>query len=307
MKYSNKHAAEPSPKVALFLTIFPYTGLFGIHEYYLGNIKKGILKTLTVNYFSLGWFWDIYLASSGQYKLPNGQCLTPKQKETCPTSSNSEADQPAVSIAEASSENSVSDSDSGAEKPYLSIRLNDVGDYDELVLIPNFGEERPKTERNSYIDFDNGIIYKEWSDAPTDILGYYDTTPIQIYDKDTYRVYDSTKTRILATLSDEMIYFVNNEADPINFRHILDQTCLAYYKPGSVKPAVEYNYCFGERCTALDCVGLTHCYGKEIDGAAAFVAAMYCYDYHCIFSDFFRMSHEEFEKKYPEILPAWLS
>ena len=73
---SEKAIAEKSKRkskgLAIFLTIFPYTGWFGVHEFYLGNKKRGIIKLCTLNYIIFGWLFDIIMMIFGKYKDING-------------------------------------------------------------------------------------------------------------------------------------------------------------------------------------------------------------------------------------------
>ena len=184
----------------------------------------------------------------------------------------------------------------------MFIRIDDTNNH--LVVIPNYGEERPKTERDSYVEFEKGVIYKKWTDAPTDILGYYDTAPVLDGDRNVYRVFDPSKKQVIAKLADELIYFIRTE-EQSRYKFMPDEVCLAYYgETGGIKPAVSRLNCFGlSRWALLSEVGFTlNCRSLEdaIGGAAAFVAYMYNFNFHCIFSDFFVMGYEEFDKKYPE-------
>ncbi len=301
-------------KIAAFLTVFPYTGLFGVHEYYLGNIGIGILKTFTANFFAFGWFYDIYKIFTDQYYMSNGKCL----KRYIKVNSNPDIDNTIIKTTskptappkstEKENNNKTPVATNNATEPSdkaksMFIRIDDTNNH--LVVIPNYGEERPKTEHNSYVDFENGVIYKKWGDAPTDILGYYDTAPVLDSNRNVYRVFDPSKKQVLAKLADEMIYFIRTE-EQSRYKFMPDEVCLAYYseKSGSIKPEVGRLKCFGLSQWALtESVGFTqNCRSLEdaIGGAAAFVAYMYNFNFHCIFSDFFVMGYEEFDKKYPE-------
>ncbi len=43
-------------------------GMFGIHDYYLGKIGSGLIKTCTVNFCCLGWVLDLIKIAIGGYK-----------------------------------------------------------------------------------------------------------------------------------------------------------------------------------------------------------------------------------------------
>ena len=64
---TNPPANTKSKWVALFLAAFPYTGLFGVHDFYLGNVESGILKLCTINVLCLGWIVDIIRILIGSY------------------------------------------------------------------------------------------------------------------------------------------------------------------------------------------------------------------------------------------------
>ena len=61
--------------VALALAIFPYTGIFGIHDFYLGKKANGFLKLFTLNFCAFGWFIDIIMILIGKYTTNDGDYL----------------------------------------------------------------------------------------------------------------------------------------------------------------------------------------------------------------------------------------
>lgn len=65
--------SDKSKKKALILCIFG--GVLGLHDYYLGNIVKGIIKSLTANFFLIGWVHDLIKISTGGYKDNTGAPL----------------------------------------------------------------------------------------------------------------------------------------------------------------------------------------------------------------------------------------
>ncbi len=67
--------AKKKKGMAKFLAIFPYTGLFGVHDFYLGKKSIGFLKLFTMNFFAIGWIIDIITILSGKYKTKNGEYL----------------------------------------------------------------------------------------------------------------------------------------------------------------------------------------------------------------------------------------
>ena len=64
-----------SKKVALALAIFPYTGIFGIHDFYLGKKANGFLKLFTLNFCAIGWMIDIIIILCGKYTTNDGDYL----------------------------------------------------------------------------------------------------------------------------------------------------------------------------------------------------------------------------------------
>ena len=60
------NTSDKSKKTALILCAT--LGLFGGHDYYLGNFGKGILKTFTLNLVGIGWIVDLMKLASGTYK-----------------------------------------------------------------------------------------------------------------------------------------------------------------------------------------------------------------------------------------------
>lgn len=58
--------SDKSKKTALILCLCG--GIFGMHDFYLGNIGKGIIKLITCNYLMLGWIKDLIQISTGGYR-----------------------------------------------------------------------------------------------------------------------------------------------------------------------------------------------------------------------------------------------
>ncbi len=58
--------SDKKKKIALLLCIFG--GFFGLHQFYVGNIKKGILYFFTCGFFAIGWFMDIVSILLGTFK-----------------------------------------------------------------------------------------------------------------------------------------------------------------------------------------------------------------------------------------------
>lgn len=68
----------------LILCIFG--GWFGLHQYYVGKIKKGLLYTFTIGLFSIGWIIDIFKILFGAFHDNAGRPLVgailPKTERT---------------------------------------------------------------------------------------------------------------------------------------------------------------------------------------------------------------------------------
>ena len=67
--------SDKSKKTAMILCAIGFLGLGGLHDFYLGNFGKGIIKLLTVNWFMIGTIFDLIKISSGGYKDNSGQPL----------------------------------------------------------------------------------------------------------------------------------------------------------------------------------------------------------------------------------------
>lgn len=57
--------SDKSKKTALLCCIFG--GLLGIHQFYVGNIGKGILYFFTAGLFMIGWIIDIVKIATGGF------------------------------------------------------------------------------------------------------------------------------------------------------------------------------------------------------------------------------------------------
>ena len=65
-----QHESEKSKGLAfLFCLLFGY---FGFHQFYVGNIGKGILYLFTFGLFGIGWIIDIFLILFGKFKDSKG-------------------------------------------------------------------------------------------------------------------------------------------------------------------------------------------------------------------------------------------
>ena len=50
-------------------------GWFGIHQYYVGNIGKGLLYSCTFGLFAVGWIVDLIKISTGNFRDNSGAPL----------------------------------------------------------------------------------------------------------------------------------------------------------------------------------------------------------------------------------------
>lgn len=60
--------SDKSKKTALGLCCLGLIGIGGIHDFYLGNYGKGIVKICTANFFMIGTLLDLIKIASGGYK-----------------------------------------------------------------------------------------------------------------------------------------------------------------------------------------------------------------------------------------------
>ena len=66
---------QKSRKIALILACIPYTGLFGVHRFYLGYIGIGLLQVFTFGGVMIWWIYDIVKLARGEMKDYWGQPL----------------------------------------------------------------------------------------------------------------------------------------------------------------------------------------------------------------------------------------
>lgn len=67
--------SDKSKGIALGLCCLGIIGIGGIHDFYLGNYGKGIIKLCTANWFVVGTIFDMIKIASGAYKDNSGQPL----------------------------------------------------------------------------------------------------------------------------------------------------------------------------------------------------------------------------------------
>lgn len=71
------NASEKDWLVTFLLCLF--CGGIGVHRYYVGKIGTGILYTLTLGLFGIGYLFDLTMIATGKFTDKNGKCIR-KQK-----------------------------------------------------------------------------------------------------------------------------------------------------------------------------------------------------------------------------------
>lgn len=66
---------EVNRLLAMALAIFPYTSIFGVHDFYIGNKKRAKCKLRTLNFCIFGWLYDAARVILGKYKNEDGTYL----------------------------------------------------------------------------------------------------------------------------------------------------------------------------------------------------------------------------------------
>ena len=66
-------SSDKSKKKAM--TLCAWGGWFGLHQYYVGNIGKGLLYSCTFGLCLIGWIVDLISISTGSFKDNTGQPL----------------------------------------------------------------------------------------------------------------------------------------------------------------------------------------------------------------------------------------
>ena len=75
--------AVPQPRVSaknrnLAMVLCLFFGLFGVHLFYVGRWKKGVLYLFTLGLVGLGWLWDLVMIGSNRFKDSYGLPLVGK-------------------------------------------------------------------------------------------------------------------------------------------------------------------------------------------------------------------------------------
>lgn len=70
--YSTITSDKNKKKALIFCA---WGGWFGLHQYYVGNIGKGILYTFTFGLMVFGWIGDLIKISTGSFRDSSGAPL----------------------------------------------------------------------------------------------------------------------------------------------------------------------------------------------------------------------------------------
>ncbi len=74
-KAVTKEVGQKKHIIALLLVCIPYTGLTGMHEFYLGKPETAVIKLCTLNYFFIGWVIDVLRILTKNYTDGQGKML----------------------------------------------------------------------------------------------------------------------------------------------------------------------------------------------------------------------------------------
>lgn len=66
-------ASDKSKKTTTILCCIGFLCICGLHDFYLGSIKKGLIKLFTINWFYIGNIVDLIKILNGTYLDANGQ------------------------------------------------------------------------------------------------------------------------------------------------------------------------------------------------------------------------------------------
>lgn len=73
IKASSNRTSSKDKTTALILCIF--LGYFGVHQFYVGKNKMGLIYFFTCGLFGIGWMIDIIMIAVGGFKDSNGLSL----------------------------------------------------------------------------------------------------------------------------------------------------------------------------------------------------------------------------------------
>ena len=66
--YEKMTISSKSKHTALILCLIGLCGFNGLHEFYVGNIKKGLIKFFTFNWFIFGLIYDAIKINNGNFQ-----------------------------------------------------------------------------------------------------------------------------------------------------------------------------------------------------------------------------------------------
>lgn len=79
MAHYTTMTSDKNKDTALLLCIFG--GWFGIHRYYVGKIGSGLIYSLTLGFFMIGWILDIFKILMGSFTDNTGAPLRATKKQ----------------------------------------------------------------------------------------------------------------------------------------------------------------------------------------------------------------------------------
>lgn len=79
MAHYQTMTSDKNKDTALIMCIFG--GWFGLHQYYVGNIGKGLLYTFTFGLCMIGWFLDTIKIPLGSFRDNVGAPLRATKKQ----------------------------------------------------------------------------------------------------------------------------------------------------------------------------------------------------------------------------------
>lgn len=57
------------------LVICTFGGWLGLHYFYVGRFIRGFFTQFTLNFFFIGWSWDVWKIMRGRFKDQHGEFL----------------------------------------------------------------------------------------------------------------------------------------------------------------------------------------------------------------------------------------
>lgn len=75
MATSVTNTSHKKKQTVLILCCLGFIGFGGIHDFYVGNIGKGIIKLITLNWFVIGTIIDLVKIAGGTYTDGSGTAI----------------------------------------------------------------------------------------------------------------------------------------------------------------------------------------------------------------------------------------